>query len=288
MSAEPEIPDLSGTDPGTGVPGGNPPAPNTPPAMEWKGELSEQYRGLLEERKWESADEMAHAYLELRKFTGANPEQIVKLPKADAAPEEWDAVYGRMGRPEKPDGYTMKGVEGLEQLDLESPTTQWYLETAHKVGLSDRQAQSLMRGYLQEVVRLHEQDETDFMARKTSDHAELKKAWGEAYEQNLAAARRASQEYGITPDDLEVLYRAKGFRWMAERLAKMGAPLGEHGGEHRAGGGRLPTGNLMTPAMAQLEIDGLMKDAGFMTRLEAGDLEAKKRWDTLHGLAFPE
>lgn len=287
MSAAEVVPDLSG---GTAppAPGGTAPGGEQPAPFEWKGELGQEFRGLAEAKKWNSTDQLARGYQELEKFHGVPPERLVKLPGSDAKPEDWEAVYSRMGRPEKPEGYTIRGVEGLEQLDLESPTTQWYLKTAHQIGMSDRQVQNLMRGYLGEIERLHADDESAFMAKKTAEYGALKSKWGEAYDQNLGAARRASQEYGITPDDLEVLYRAKGFAWVAERLAKMGAPLAEHGGEHRAGGGRLATGHLMTPAAAEHEISQLMADSAFMARVERKDVEAVKRWDDLHTLAYPE
>ena len=66
---------------------------------------------------------------------------LEKLPNTDSTPEEWNAFYAKLGRPEQADGYKFE-VEGLDE-----QVGEWYKGVAHEAGLSQDQANSLLGKY---------------------------------------------------------------------------------------------------------------------------------------------
>ena len=59
----------------------------------------EDNRTLVEAKQWKSADDAIKSYRELE----AHASKALKVPGADATAEDWDAFYGKLGRPESPD-----------------------------------------------------------------------------------------------------------------------------------------------------------------------------------------
>jgi hypothetical protein len=137
--------------------------------------------------KFKTPGALAKSYLELEKMRG----QGLTLPGEGAKPEEWDAFFNKLGRPEKVDGYQLErpnlGGEGIYPADLEKS----FLTKAHEAGLSNKQAQALL-GWWGETEKATLQKLSD-MTKANVDS--LKKDWGTDYEDNIKAARATARQF---------------------------------------------------------------------------------------------
>jgi hypothetical protein len=84
-------------------------------------------------------DGLARSYHGQVKLLGVPKDQLLRLPTSDE-PKEWDPIYSRLGRPEKPDGYKLTLPEGMQ---LNPETSKPIFEAAHKAGVSQKQLDTL-------------------------------------------------------------------------------------------------------------------------------------------------
>lgn len=171
--------------------------------------LSDDNRRVADAKGWDTADKIIDSYRNLEAKIGDS----LRPPADDAPAEEWQAFYGRLGRPDAAGGYEFAMPEGLAEdfpYDAESATR--FAEWAHEAGLSPRQAQSLHDRFVQNMssqFAAHLQAEE---AAVDEAHAALIEAWGEPaterYRRNVELADRALRELG--GDALADAFRARG------------------------------------------------------------------------------
>ena len=171
--------------------------------------LSDDNRQVAEAKGWADADKVVESYRNLEAKIGDS----LRPPGDDATPEEWQAFYGKLGRPETPSGYEFQMPHGLtEDFPYDAESAEHFAEWAHEAGLSPRQAQSLHDRFVQNL-------NGQFSARQTADadavdtaHGALVEAWGEPaterYRRNVELANRAMRELG--GDNLAAAFKARG------------------------------------------------------------------------------
>lgn len=114
----------------------------------WLDSLSDDLKGNESLKKFKDVSAVAKSYVELEKHIGGT----LKIPTDTSKPEEWEAFYNKLGRPEKPEGYGIKKPDNLPSgLEWNDDLEKGFRIFAHKNGLSDRQAQSLV-GYWTEIM----------------------------------------------------------------------------------------------------------------------------------------
>lgn len=173
-------------------------------------------------------------------------------PGPEAKPEELDAFYGKLGRPEKADGYEFKLPEGLpETFPYDGESAKAYKAWAHAAGLTPRQAQGLHDDFVKEQANQF----TAFTAAQTAKieaaHSELTKpdVWGEKgsprYVENTQFADRFIAREGLLDElkaggalspENEVLMPK-----LAQTMARLGKQL--YGEDQFVPGGNTPTNN---------------------------------------------
>jgi len=267
------------------------PAPESAPEVEvaapsWTDGLGEDAQGYVENKGWDGAEQMLDSYRNLEKSMGAPADQILHLPKEDADAEEWGAVYNRLGRPEDASGYELSNREHPEgAIDLTGDMSQW----AHEAGLSKRQAQTMYEKYNGRMSEFVEDMQTQQAERTASDEQVLRKEWGEAWDENIAAATRFRQRFNLDDGTIGRLEGALGLRGLLELSAEIGRGLGEHtmpGDREQDSGAGTAFG--MTPGAAKAKIADLSLDEKFMEQYLDGRPEAVARMTRLHSLAHPE
>jgi len=244
--------------------------------------LPEAYRADPTFADLKDVDGLAKSYKHAASLVGVDRAQVLRLPKDEAA-AEWADVYARLGCPEKPDGYELKGPEGLAPEVLTE-----FGKTLHTAGLSKRQAAAVMDFYSGQVTAQATalQQAQDAMLAQTT--TTLKQEWGQAFDDHAHAARRAVRELG--GDALAQKLQQAGLANdldVVRMFAKVGMERAEAAGLKSGGGGGF---NVNTPAAAQAEIRRLQGDRDFgkvlTNRSDPGHAEAKRRWDALHGAAY--
>ena len=113
----------------------------------------------------------------------------ISVPNKFATEEDWNAVYEKLGRPKDSDGYKFD-AKGVDEAGLKEFATQ-----AHKMGLLPKQANDMVQWYQSKIEASTK--EADSVAENARSNAvtELKKEYGQAYDQKLAAASAFTKKY---------------------------------------------------------------------------------------------
>jgi len=259
--------------------------PATPPATPsgpWYGKFAD--KSVLDHattKGWATPEDAVRSNLELEKLIGVPKEQLIRLPKADATPEDWNPVYDQLGRPKTPDEYGLEVPAGADD-----SYSKHIAKIMHENGLTKAQATKVAKGQAEYVAgKVAEQTE----ARKTKttlEHTELTKEWGVAYDKNVQITQAAARKFGITDDIIDNLEDSMGFKATMVFLHKLGSSLGEDSFESPGHGGKFA--GLMEPAQAQARISALKKDSGWSAKYLAGDVGARAEMENLQKMAYPE
>src|SRR5690606_8597707 len=104
---------------------------------DWTAAFYEDSNAYVSNKGWKEPSDLLMSYRNLEKFAGG-AKNLLELPPEDASPEVLDAFYSKLGRPANPDEYGLQPPQGGDP-----ELTNWFKGTAHKLGLSAKQAQAL-------------------------------------------------------------------------------------------------------------------------------------------------
>lgn len=225
---------------------------------------------------------------------GADKATVVRIPGANASQGERDAYYAAIGRPEKPEGYALTKPDKIG--DVAVPDGIWdakrasaFQAKAHELGLTPAQAKSLAEFSISDTMAsmgdLRQQQENIV---KQSTEA-LRKEWGADFDANLAAAKRAAEQFG--GKDLINHPGLGNDPVMIKALAAMGKATGETPGKgvrQQAGDQRMTPSDAKAAAESLTgEIAGKLKlDRNFKNSPEYARMAARKT--ELFKAAYPE
>lgn len=163
----------------------------------------------IKAKKWSSPEEAIKSYRELE--SNASKSKL-QLPNENSKPEEVDAFYNQLGRPEKSDGYEFKLPEKLpESFPYEEESANKFREVAHKGRLTSEQAQGLHDWYVQEQAAQYQATLESTAKKVEGAHDSIVKSFGdpkgEQYKRGMELADRTVRELGnmIDPKNNQVL-----------------------------------------------------------------------------------
>lgn len=172
------------------VPSAGSSSPGLPSASDWRSALPEELRNDKALAQVRDVPSLAKGYVEAQKLVGGS----VRVPKDDAKPEEWDAFYGKLGRPPSADKYELPEPGNGKQWDKE--TIGKYLPKFHAAGYTPKQVHVAMNAFHEYMLAAEDYTTQQTAERQKAAQAELVKEWGPAdgpvYQRNLAAAREAA------------------------------------------------------------------------------------------------
>lgn len=157
-------------------------ANEVPPAqpVAFTDQLPEDLRATLG-TKFKDVGGMAKSYSELEKMLGADKSTLVKIP-TERTPEAMREVYKALGAPDDPSGYELpipedtlfpkEAIDGLKGL-------------LHSHGASPDLAKSLVEWYNEQTAGIVGQAGDQTELQKQTAQADLKQAWGMAYDTNI-------------------------------------------------------------------------------------------------------
>ena len=137
------------------------------------------------ETKFKTKGDLAKSYLELQKKLGV-------WPGENASEEDKAQFFARIGRPETADAYEIDFSEVPDGFIDKDKAIADIKKSAYEAGLSAVQAKKLAAST---AATLKQQVAALADARKTAD-TELRKEWGEHYDDNLALVGKVVNEYG--------------------------------------------------------------------------------------------
>lgn len=156
-------------------------------------------RTLVEAKQWKSVDDAIKSYRDLE----AHASKSLKVPGADATAEEWNAFYGKLGRPESPDKYELKlNTEAVPQdFPYDEKSAIEFRTWAHEAGLSPQQAQSLHDKFVGYQASGFTSMREQMVKAEGDAHRTITTQWGDpdtdGYKHNLEYASRAISQLGL-------------------------------------------------------------------------------------------
>lgn len=202
------------------------PTPTPEPQPSWRDTLPDELKADPSLASFKDVPSLAKSFVETKKMVGAKTEGLVKVPGADAKPDEVAAFRKALGVPDAPTGYQIRRPELAAVLGWDEVAEKGFLTEAHKSGFMPQQVQVAVDFYAKLMQTQHDADR----AQEKQAGLELRQEWGANYEANLGIAKRFLSQYG--GDDLvEALYASRfgADARMLKAFAAAGADLMEHG-----------------------------------------------------------
>lgn len=221
-----------------------------PPAAFYEAFADKQLAADPRLHRFASGEELAKSYIALEHRFGIPPERRIDLPEDMANDEQMrEAVWSRLGLPGTPEGYNLKLAEGASAEDTQLLGS--FLGAAHKAGVPTPQAKAMLEWWVGESrARLQASNEA-FAQRKADGEAELRKAFGNAYDDRMREAANILKRYdpeGKTTLTAEMLTTVPHWTQMLIRMSdRMAEPEGGLGGLAETEATERP----LTPAQAQ-------------------------------------
>lgn len=259
------------------------PAPAAPAAApSWLSGADEVTIGYVQNKGWTEPSQVLDGYRNLEKLLGADKAgNAVIIPKADADPKEWGAVFDRLGRPSAPDGYKVEIPQGGDP-NIHNAS----LAKFHELGLTKTQGEALMGWYNGLVEQSNQATEAQRQAEFQRQDVALKTEWGQAYTQNLAQAQAGARGLGLDSATIDKLSDALGHKATMSLLQRVGVGMREDSlvtSDSTSG-----FSNALTPGQAKAQIQSLMQDKDFTSKYMSGNADARAKMEALHRYAYPE
>ena len=248
-------------------------------APEWMGELSPETLSYVESKgkgsgeeshqQWNSPGDLVDSYRNLERMVGGQ----IKIPD-DGDEKAWESLYGKLGRPDAPDGYTLGDpVEGLPE-GMEA----WYKDIAHGMNLNDTQAKYGYGKMAEYVNAMNAEQENAIKERDSAQMTELRNEWGAGYDAEISEGKKAAKAFGFSADEIDGIARVIGVGDTLRRFAKMGHAIGEHTADGGGGGG---DNFSLTKEQASARKTDLLADKSFKERYLSGEKQAVDRINAL-------
>lgn len=168
--------------------------------VNWAAGLqAEDNRALVEAKQWKSPDDAIRSYRELESHLSKN----LTVPGADASADEWNAFYGKLGRPDTADKYELAlNTETVPQdFPYDENSALEFRNWAHEAGLSPRQAQVLHDKFVAHQAGGFTAMRENAAKLEGDTHREIVNQWGDpdtdGYKKNLEYASRAIGQLGM-------------------------------------------------------------------------------------------
>ena len=262
-----------------------PAATTTAPAAtsSWTDGFSPDLTGYISTKGFKSPADLADSYRNLEKLQGVPQDRILKLAekmrdeKGSLTPEARE-IYNRLGAPKEAKDYNLEIPAEYGDKNL----AEKFKGIFHEEGIPKEAAERIVKQWNEyqgnNMKAAKEQAEIAFKNAEQN----LKKEWGNAYEQNVNIAKEAVRTLGLDAKGVDAIAATLGHDKTMVLLKNLGSSVGEG----RFIQGRSQT-TVMEPTQAQYEIKQLMGDRDFAARLSKGDIEAKGKWEHLHKMAYP-
>lgn len=268
------------------------------PAAKWYSTYDAETQNYITQRGLADKDpaaaflEAAKAHREAQAYIGVPKEQLLKLPKADAPPEEWDAVWQRLGAPKDASGYDFSTVKFSDGSEAEPAFVDFLRAQAAALHLSPENAQRLAAETVKFLETADATVSADEQAAATRALEQLRQSWGANYDAHKVIADRAyaavMQAAGFDQAKMTAAVQQLGSMVGKVEAMQMLLAIGMKMGEDQFVGGGGPGGNttFYTKESAVARINELKQDSEFAKRWLAGGVNETKEMSNLHQIAY--
>jgi hypothetical protein len=215
---------------------------------DWKASLSDDIRADKSLENIKDIESLAKSYIHGQKLVGSDK---IPVPNKFATEKDWDAVYEKLGRPADATGYK---YDLPEDQKIDEASLKNFSDQAHKLGLLPGQANGMVKFYNEMTAASMQEADTTAKAAREASTTELKKEWGQAYDQKITQAANLATSVGA--NKLLDANMADGTKLgdhpvMIKAFAELASKMGEDSITQSSG----PT--YQTPAQLEKEIGEL-------------------------------
>lgn len=147
-------------------------------------------------QKYATKDEAVKALVHAQRMLGKSPEGYVRLPNSDSSPEEANAFFAALGRPDSADGYQLPELELPEGFTTREDLVAELRSKAFELGLTPAQVAGLYQWFLPRVLDTHFDLETSRTQQRDSELNSLRAVHRGDTPNLLDRAMRAAQAVG--------------------------------------------------------------------------------------------
>ena len=152
-------------------------------AKSWKETISEEFRNDPNISKFTEIDALAKSYINATRMIGSDK---VIIPNNNSTDDQWNEVYDKLGRPESSDKYKLDFKSEVTPIDENAIKA--FADVAHKTGLNEKQAQSILDFYKQNSENTAQQLKVDTETAQAKSQQLLRQEWGKQYDENINKA----------------------------------------------------------------------------------------------------
>jgi len=167
-------------------------------AKSWKEAISQEFRNDPNIEKFTEIDALAKSYINATHMIGKDK---VAVPNQNSTEEQWNEVFDKLGRPASADKYALDVKSDV--VPLNEGDVKQFAENAHKLGLSNKQAQGVLEFYKNNMEGQAHQSKVDTETSQVQAEQELRKEWGRDFEVNVKRAG-ALAKANMNPDILDL------------------------------------------------------------------------------------
>lgn len=260
-----------------------PPDPTPTPPTAWHTGVEAETLGFWQNKGYDLADPKAFAlkitenYRAAERHLGVPADQIIRLPKADAKPEDIKAFRMKLGMPAEPKEYDLSGVKRADGTAIPDALADTLRTAAHGAGLNKDATAALAAAVVKHMDDTSAAEATVATAKLNEEKTKLFANWGPNKDFNLLKAMEGARRLGITPEAVKALEGQIGYAAVMESMRKIGAGTSEDTFIERGA----TTGTPTTVEGARARLTELEADKDWGKRLRAKDAATVAEWKML-------
>ncbi len=260
------------------------PTPDPTPAPAWHAGVDADILGHWQNKGWKIDDpkEIALAATkqarEAEKHFGVPADQLLKMPKADAKPEDIKAFYQRLGAPADPKDYDFNGIK-FNGEDLEAGFADTMRGLLNAAYVSKDKAGPFVSGVVKWLEDADKAESAVGTAKLAEEKASLAKNWGTNYDFNHLKAMEGARIAGVSPETVKAMENVMGYAGVMEHFRRIGMTGSEDIFIERGATGG---GNPTTREGAMARKAELMADTAWGERYTKGGQQEKREMDALN------
>jgi hypothetical protein len=230
-------------------------------------------KGLKLDNPRDFGVKLTEMYQGAERLIGVPPDRVVKLPAADAKPEDLRSFYERLGAPKEAKDYDLSTVKDTAIADA-------LRAAAHTAGLPKTAAETVAKAVATALDSKATQQTTLDTAKLAEQKENLAKNWGDKFAYNHLQAIEGARRLGINPEGVKALEGLIGYDGVMEAMRKIGASTREDTFVERGAGG--PAGDVVTLEGAKARKAELMADQAWGKRYLEGGAAERREMDRLN------
>lgn len=263
----------------------------------WHHGIDADLLGVANNKGWkiddpkEAFSAAAKAYKEAQSKFGVPPEELLRMPKANAAPDDIKAFRQRLGVPKEAKEYDLAGLK-FAGSDLEEGFANALRAGLYDAGVTKDSAQSVIKPVLKYLEDAEAEESATMTAKVAKETEELNRSWGANKDKNEFIAKsflsKLAAASGVAPEDAlaawDALSKVGGLG--AAAAMKMLLAGGIRTGEDRYVSGGAGEGNMPLSREGALQrMADLKKDKEWVARYTNGGVKETQEWHGLHIIA---